>query len=301
MSNKQVPEFLKQLLIEQYGIDVYQTILDGFYSQRFVTIRINTLKTNIEEVTKTLGTLKIEFEYVKGLPDALVLKNITSKEALELDLCQNGFIYLQSLSSQLAAYLLNPTIHTDILDMCAAPGSKTTYLAALTNNDAFITACEINQIRMNRLQYNVNKLGATKVNFLLIDAKKLDDYFRFDQILLDAPCSGSGTLNQNDDNMQKISLKLVENSAKVQTSLLRKALTILKPDSEMIYSTCSILSIENEMVIKQVIKDFNVEVVPINCDAFELPLLPTTIKGALCICPNTYYEGFFVVKLKKYR
>lgn len=299
MNEKAIPEFLKHLLVKQYGEALYQKIEAGYLGSRFVTIRVNTLKSNIEEVMNALDKLQISYETVKGMPDSLVLKHINSKEVLALALCESGKIYLQSLSSQLAAYLLNPKPNTDILDMCAAPGSKTTYLAALTNNNAFITACEINKIRMERLQYNVAKLGATKINFMLVDSKKLDDYFRFDQILLDAPCSGSGTLNLRDDSFNQISLKLVENSSRLQISLLKKALTILKPGSEMIYSTCSILNIENEMVINHILKEFKIEVVPINRDEFDLPLLPTTINGALCLMPNAYFEGFFVIKLKK--
>ncbi len=299
MNLKPIPEFLKELLIKQYGYELYQSIESGYYAQRFVTIRVNTLKASLEEVVNRLNELDISFETVIGMPDSLVLKAVSNKEILDLDLCNSGKIYLQSLSSQLAAYLLNPKPNTDILDMCAAPGSKTTYLAALTNNNAFITACEINKIRMERLKYNASKLGATKINFMLVDSKKLDDYFRFDQILLDAPCSGSGTLNLSDDSFDKISFKLVENSAKLQYSLLKKALTILKPGCEMVYSTCSILNLENEMVINKVLQEFKVDVIPLDISKLALPLLPTSIDGALCIKPNQYFEGFFVVKLKK--
>jgi 16S rRNA C967 or C1407 C5-methylase (RsmB/RsmF family) len=100
--------------------------------------------------------------------------------------------------------------------------------------------------------------------------------------------------------MMKFSKALVYNSSKLQTELLKKALTILKPGQEMIYSTCSILDIENENVVNNVLKSMKCSVIPFSEDMRKhLPLLPTTIEGSLCIKPNQYFEGFYVVKLKK--
>ena len=254
MENIVINEFLIESLNKQYGSTLTEEILKGYKCKRYTTIRINTLKTLKEEVLKELDELGILYEQNELFSDALIIKNKTSKEMLELELCKMGKIYLQSLSSQLPALLLNPKESCDILDMCASPGSKTTYLAQLVNNNSFITACEIDKIRMERLKSNVAKLGATCVNFLCTDSRRLDDFIRFDQILLDAPCSGSGTLSIYDKSMTKFSKALVYNSSKLQFELLKKALTILKPGSEMIYSTCSILDIENEEVLNKILK-----------------------------------------------
>lgn len=300
MNNFKLPLFLEELLNKQYIEEDVKKIIEGYSVKRYTTIRVNTLKTTMEVVCKYFDDNKIKYEKVDLLPDALVLKELSSKEVMQLELCQMGAIYLQSLSSQLPAYLLNPKKNKDILDMCAAPGSKTTYLASLTENSAFITACEVNKIRMERLKFNVSKLGANNINFMLVDSKKLDDYFRFDQILLDAPCSGSGVLSFNDESFKKFSKELVYNSSSLQLSLLKKALTILKPGCEMIYSTCSILDIENEKVVLKAITKTNCEIIPFD-DIFyqQLPLLKTTIKESLCIMPNKYYEGFYVIKIRK--
>ena len=102
---------------------------------------------------------------------------------------------MQSLSSMLPPIILNPKLKADILDMAAEPGGKTTQIAALSNNLANIKACELNKIRLERLKYNIQKQGATNVYVMEKDARLLDDFFCFDQILLDAPCSGSGTLS----------------------------------------------------------------------------------------------------------
>ena len=133
------------------------------------------------------------------------------------------------------------------------------------------------------------------------DSRQIDDFFSFDQILLDAPCSGSGTLNFEDKNLEKFfTLKLVEKSTKAQLALLRKAIKILKKGQEMVYSTCSILSQENEEIVEKVMRENKLEIVPINFEGIEhLPILPTKIKGTVCVCPNELYEGFFIAKLKK--
>ena len=196
---------------------------------------------------------------------------------------------------------MEPKENTDILDMTAAPGGKTTQIAAISNNNANITACEMNNIRIEKLKYNIEKQGATSVVVLQADSRSLNDYFKFDQILLDAPCSGSGTIELNNERtLKNFTEKLVEKSTKSQLTLLRKALKILKTGHEMVYSTCSILQEENEDILDKVLKEFNIEIVPIEINGIEdIPILPTKIKGTLCVCPNKYYEGFFVAKIRK--
>ena len=158
-----------------------------------------------------------------------------------------------------------------------------------------------NKIRLDRLKYNLEKQGATSTNVMNIDARKLDDFFSFDKVLLDAPCSGSGTLNTNDKNLEKYFTKeLIQRSEKTQSELLQKAINVLKPGNEMVYSTCSILQEENEENIQKYIKKGLVEIVPINLMQYEeIPKLPTKIEGTMCICPDELYEGFFVAKLRK--
>ena len=196
--------------------------------------------------------------------------------------------------------IMNPQKSEDILDMCAAPGGKTTQIAAITENQANITACEMNAIRAERLKYNIEKQGASSVYVMQKDSRVIDDFFSFDRILLDAPCSGSGTLNLQDESVFKyFTPKLIEKSTKTQLMLLKKALKILKPGKEMIYSTCSILQCENEEIIAKALKGTKAKVVPIEFSGMEnLPLLPTTIPGTVCVCPNELYEGFFIAKLK---
>lgn len=294
-------KFLEEKLEKQYGTKITKEIIEGYQTKRKTTLRINTIKSNIEEIKNELEKEKIEYETVKWSKEALIIKNADEKTIQEMEIYKNGKIYLQSLSSMLPPIILEPKEGTDILDMAAAPGGKTTQIAALTNNKAHITACEKNKIRAERLKYNVDKQGATCVFIMQKDSRFIDDFFSFDQILLDAPCSGSGTLDYNNENIEKyFTEQLIERSSKTQKTLLSKATKLLKPGHEMIYSTCSILDCENEDVVASVIKNGNIEIVPINFEGMEeLPILPTKISGTLCVKPTELYEGFFVAKIRK--
>ena len=294
-------EFLEKMLEKQYGAEKTKEIINGYQTKRKTTLRINTIKGNIEEIKNKLEKSKIEYEEVPWSKEALIIKNADEKSIQEMEIYQDGKIYMQSLSSMLPSIILEPKEGIDILDMAAAPGGKTTQIAALTNNKAHITACEKNKIRVERLKYNVDKQGATCVFIMPKDSRFIDDFFSFDQILLDAPCSGSGTLDFNNANVEKYFTKqLIERSTTTQKTLLKKAINLLKPGHEMVYSTCSILSCENEDVVESILKDEKIEIVPISFEGIEsLPVLPTKISGTLCVCPTELYEGFFVAKIRK--
>ncbi len=293
-----IPEFLEEKLEKQYGEEIAKEIIKGYGGKRPVTLRINTLKTTIAEVKEKLKEKQISYKEVAWSREALILEEVRENKVQEWEMYQKGEIYLQSLSSMLPPILLNPKPNTDILDMAAAPGGKTTQIAALTNNLANITACELNKIRAERLKYNVQKQGANSVYVMEKDARKLDDFFSFDQILLDAPCSGSGTLSiENPKLEESFTQKLIQKSVASQKALLKKAITVLKTGGKMVYSTCSILKEENEDILLPALKEKQVEVIPFELEG--LPLLPVNIEGSLCIAPNELYEGFFIAKLRK--
>ena len=295
-----LPEFLYKMLINEYEENDVKRIIEGYSYKRPVTIRANTLKTNADDVKRKLDEAKIKYEDVTWWDNAFVIENDKS-EIENLEMYQNGEIYMQSLSSMIPPIILEPKEEENILDMAAAPGGKTTEISMLTNGNSYITACEKNKIRADRLKYNLDKQGARGVGVLVEDARKLNNFLSFDRILLDAPCSGSGTLFIDDENLQKYFNKdLVERSSKLQFDLLKKAVQILKPGHEMIYSTCSILKEENEENVKKILNTNKVEIVKIEDKIFnEVPQLPVTIDGTKCICPSRLYEGFYIAKLRK--
>ncbi len=294
-------DFLHKLLLEQFEENIVNKIIEGYEAKRKVSLRVNTLKTDREKINEILKSNDINSTSVEFYKEAYIIENAREDKIKDLDMFNNGEIYLQSLSSMIPPIVLNPKKGENILDMAAAPGGKTTQMAVLSENEAMITACEKNKIRSERLKYNLEKQGATKVNVMVEDARNLSDYFSFDKILLDAPCSGSGTISLKEENTYKsFSKELIERSAKTQEQLLTKALKILKSGGEMVYSTCSILAKENEDIVNKVLKKFKAEIIPIEDEwTKEIPKLPVKLKGTLCVCPNELYEGFFVAKIKK--
>ena len=298
--NNQIPTFFNEILIEQYGEMLSKQIMNGYLCKRKSSFRVNTLRATVKEIKEVLEKEKIEYSQVEWYNDAIIIDSNIENLVKRLNIYDEGKIYFQSLSSMIPPLVLEAKENEDILDMTAAPGSKTTQISAMTNGKALITAIEKNKIRAERLKYNIKKFGVPRTNVLVQDARKLDNIFSFDKILLDAPCSGSGTLNINNNINEFFSEELLIRSTKIQYELLKKAIQILKPGHEMVYSTCSILKRENENNINKILKDKNVEVVPINNKIIcNMPQLPVTIKDTVCIRPNELYEGFFIAKLKK--
>ena len=297
MNNK---EFIKNRLLKDYEESVVENILTG-YKNKYTTLRVNTLKSNLEEVKEILFKNNIDYKSVSWYKDALIIENAKEKDIRALSIYEEGKIYLQNLSSMLPPLVVFPKEKESILDMAAAPGGKTTELSALSNNNALITAIEKDKIRSDRLKYNLNKQGASRVTVLVEDASKLDDFFRFDKILLDAPCSGSGTIDlENISSYKNFSEDLIKKSIERQKKLLLKASKIIKSGGEIIYSTCSILKDENENIVSLLLNNNDFEIVPLDENLFiNIPKLPVTIKGTICVCPNELYEGFYLAKIKK--
>ena len=289
----EIPQFLKEKIEKEYGLEILNKIETGLIEEKPVTLRVNTIKSNAEKVKIELEKNNIEYEIVEWNKSAFIIKNVKEDEIRKLDIYNNGEIYLQSLSSMIPAIIIDPKERENILDMTAAPGGKTSQIAAIANNKVFLTACEKNKIRLDRLQYNMQKQGVKNINIMQEDSRKLSNYFSFDKILLDAPCSGSGTENIFNSNFTE---ELIKRSCKTQEELLTKALSILKHGGEMVYSTCSILKEENEEILNKVLKKFKAQIVPIQIPK-EIPVLPTSIDGVATICPTKLYEGFFVAKI----
>ncbi len=284
------------MLEKQYGAEAAR-IEAGYRFLRPVTLRVNTLRASAESVMEELKRQNISFQRVPWYGDAFVLSGAREGELKRLSFFERGEIYLQSLSSMLPPLLIKPQAGETILDMTAAPGGKTTQLAALSGGKSLITACEKDKIRFDRLKYNLEKQGAVRVHAMQTDATKLDDFFRFDKILLDAPCSGSGTLAPNEPI--KITEKLLVACLKMQEALLTKALKLLKKDGTLVYSTCSVLKQENEELLDRVLPKFGARLLPF--DEPFLQDLPRLQGGAraVTVCPNELFEGFFLAKITK--
>lgn len=296
-----IPETLLQRLSAQYDGGTVQRILAGCMSERRSALRANTQKTTAAAVQRELAELGMEAQPLPWYADGLLLPPDSEGKIRETALYRQGAVYLQNPSSMLPPLLLNPQPGEDILDACAAPGSKTTQLFALCPACS-LTACEKDAVRADRLRYNLQKQGA-RAAVLQQDARRLSSFLRFDRILLDAPCSGSGTiLASRPQTARAYSPLLVENSARLQRQLLQKMAALLKAGGTLVYSTCSIHREENEAVVQPLLQSGAFRVLPAEPQlAAALPLLPCSIAGALLVCPTEVQEGFFAVRLQKVR
>ena len=304
-----MPTFLEEQLSAHFGADDLARIRAGYEAaaSRPVTLRANALKASATQVAKELEEAGIAFEQMDWYQDAFILRGVRERAVWDLPLYQEGEVYLQSLSSMLPPLALRPRAGADILDMCAAPGGKTAQIAALTDGAAHITACEMNGPRAEKLAHNLEKLGAGKVNVMRVDARQLDEFFRFDQILVDASCTGSGTVRADDPKTdERLTDKLLAKTTRSQAALLDRALTVLKPGGNLVYSTCSILPQENDRQVKRALErhpDCSIEPLAslggIDLSAAPFAQLPSEIPGTLTICPDCLFEGFYLAAIKK--
>ena len=304
---RKLPSDFVDELYEQYTPITVDKILTGMLGERNTTLRVNTIKYNIQELMKYLREKNIKFERVSWYNDALIIKNANEKEIQKLDIYEKGYIYLQSLSSMVPPLVLNPKPGEKVLDLTAAPGSKTTQMAAMMKNDGYILANELDKIRCERLQYNVEKQGANIVEVINNRGEKVGEEYqeKFDKVLLDAPCSGEGRfLGNNVGTYRNWSKRTVRELAKLQKKLFKSAYTALKPNGMMVYSTCTLNKDENENVLQWAIENFNVKLLDINIDFKEKMQgfndgLDDNVNKAIRILPSKNMEGFFVAKLKK--
>ena len=290
---------IKELLNEEYGSDMTERYQRMFTDGRRSSLRVNRILSSADEISSSLDDKCIGYGRVSWYDDAFSFDPADEPLIRDTDIYREGKIYLQSLSAMIPVLVLDPREGESVLDMCAAPGGKTTQIAAVTSNRSQITACEKQHKRAERLRYNLDRQGVKNAYVMETDALKLDDLFRFDRILLDAPCSGSGTFEKEEDFcMHKVSFfrKLNE----TQKKLAVKAASMLKKGGEMVYSTCSVLREENEDVIRNLTSKVGMDIVPIDETRFEgIQTLKNGIDGTLTIMPDENYEGFFVCRLKK--
>ena len=302
----QLPAFLEPELRATYGAAA-DRILNGYAQTRPTTLRANTLRATKAQVAAQLSAEGFSFRGVDWYHDAFILDENPNASLWDSMLIKEGLVYVQSLSSMLPPLFMRLSAGIEVLDMCAAPGGKTTQLAALLQGSAHIAACEQNAVRADKLEYNLRKQGAENVAIMRQDARHLDSFFSFDRVLLDAPCSGSGTLSIHDPKLGKrFSEALVKDSCKKQAALLAKALEIVKPGGVVLYSTCSVLKRENEDIISAALKKaakkgrYIIDALDTETLAQQgVPLLPSAIEGAVTVCPTELYEGFFMCRVAR--
>ena len=287
------PQWLIDGWVKEYGFADTERLCEYFNNPAQTWIRVNTLKATAEEIKSVFEHLNIEYVQHPALPEAFCLKSL--QKIKQSSLFKQGKIIVQDLSAMLPALVLNPSKGNQVLDMCAAPGGKTTYLSAIMNNSGSIMACDLHPHRVELIEHNVKRLGVENVRCYAGDATALPDdcYVRFDAVLLDAPCSGLGVLNRRADLRWRIRKSSLPEIEQLQEQLLDAACHYLKPQGTLVYSTCTLNKNENEYQIKRFLeKHPNFECVPFEC------LGETCESGQKTIYPYIdQTDGFFIAKL----
>lgn len=244
------PLWLVKMFTKQYDLETTKKICFHDNTPPTRAARVNTLKISKEELLKNN-----HFKAGNLAPEALLYDagNIANTEYFK-----QGLVTIQDESSQLVASLLDPQSDDLVLDMCCAPGSKTTHLAALMKNQGKIIACDLFEHKINLVAANLKRLGVTNVELHVQDATILDAKYSketFDKILLDAPCSGLGVMKRKPEIKYHDS-NIMDSIILLQRKLLDNAYYLLKNDGKMVYSTCTLNKKENESMIKQFLNKF---------------------------------------------
>ena len=295
-----MPEWIIEELKINRNIKEVEEICKNLTEKPKINIRVNKLKISVEELKEELEEQNIKYEVItEEIPEFLELEKI--KDIENNMLFKEGYFTIQDISAGLTAKILSPKENEFILDSCAAPGGKTTYMAELMNNKGKIIAGDIYKHRLNLINQNAKRLGINIIETKEIDASKYIEEYKekFDKILLDVPCLGIGVIKRKPDIKWQRKEEDVEEISKLQKRILNNCSKYLKKGGELIYSTCSILKKENEDIIEEFIKENkNFEIIKIQN---KIKIFEKFYKkeGFLSINPTEKNDGFFICKLVK--
>lgn len=282
--------------------------------KRQQSVRLNPLCGEKLVILDDMKKLGWEGQAYSWMDDGFTAQNIAVIRDSEL--VSSGQVLIQNAASWLPVLALDPKPGEKILDVCAAPGGKTTHIAALTHNQAFITANDNSRARLGKLQAMCQRMNAKIEHFTLFDAQFLVRKYegeQFDKILLDAPCSGEGLINlESDTDMQTWSVAHIKRLQKLQKRLLMQSWQLLRPGGTLVYSTCTMAPEENEVVIDFALRKLGGARMS-SLTGYNLPnrvpalsewnqkTFSSNLKHCLRLKPSSHIEAFFVSRLTKER
>jgi 16S rRNA (cytosine967-C5)-methyltransferase len=242
------PQWIARLLWQRLGAAEARALMAYDNEPGEVALRANALVTDADSLAAELRASEVACHRDLSIPEAVVLDG--PFDAHESPLWRSGAFVAQSRAAMLVSRALAPRAGERVLDLCAAPGGKTTHLAALMGGDGEVLAIERNERRARELSETVRRLRAGNVTVELGDAAEpRASRERFDRVLVDPPCSGLGTLQANPDLRWRMSEESVEQMAGAQRAILAAGAEAVRADGVLVYSTCTISPIENELVI----------------------------------------------------
>ncbi|MBL7057124.1 RsmB/NOP family class I SAM-dependent RNA methyltransferase [Candidatus Woesearchaeota archaeon] len=304
---------IKDKFVERYkallGKD-YDTFMKYSFAYIRKTIRVNTLKAKVSDVKKSLSK-DWELEQVPWCKEGFWIKYRVGKrfDIGNTPEHQLGRIYVQDAASMIPAIVLNPKSGDMVLDMCAAPGSKTTQLAQYMKNKGLLIANDSSGKRLSALGINLTRCGVHNTIITLQQGNYYRKIQQFDKVLVDAPCSASGTIRRSLKALSMWSPGLVRKMASIQKQLIQAGFMALKPGGTMVYSTCTQELEENEAMVSYLLskyEDAKLEEIKLDIKRskpitkFENLEISPEVKKCLRIYPqDNDTEGFFIAKIKK--
>jgi NOL1/NOP2/sun family putative RNA methylase len=273
------------------------------------SVRVNTLKTTISAVKKSLTKQGWELKQVPWCKEGFWVKHKTGRRDIGNTIEHAlGYIYVQEAASMIPPIVLDPQPGETVLDMCASPGSKATQICQYMKNKGILVANDYKGMRLAPLGINMQRIGATNDVLTVMRGEWFKD-MEFDKILVDAPCSGTGTIAKSLKTLQIWNPNMVTKISNQQKRLIKNAYSLLKKGGIMVYSTCSLEPEENEGVVSWFLEEEpDAKVLDIKLDiqsgdpitSFEGVDYNPEVKKTLRLWPqDNNTEGFFIAKLRK--
>ena len=293
------PDWIVGLWQQEFGLAETEKLCDWFNQPPHIDLRINPLKTSIVQVEAAMQKAGIQVTQLPHLPQGLRLPSGVGA-IQQLPGFAEGWWTVQDSSAQLVSHLLDPQPGEMVIDACAAPGGKTTHQAELMQDQGIIWACDRYASRLKKLQQNAKRLQLQSIQICPGDSRYQPQFVnQADRVLLDAPCSGLGTLHRHADARWRQTPETVKELAQLQTELLDAAATWVKAGGYLVYATCTLNSVENEAVVERFLTSHSNW--QIDRPADNHPAAPfVTAQGWLKVLPHQHeMDGFFMVRLQQ--
>ncbi len=245
------PEWMIERWLSDFGEEKTKILCEFFNSKPKLSLRLNSLKSDSKSLTREFKRSKIKYKKGLLLDDFYYIESKLNLR--DFDPLRNGWVYIQDESSALPVLLLDPRPKQTIIDLCAAPGGKTAFIAQKMENSGQIVALDINEEKRRLIQENCNRLGVTNVITAVGDARNFT-MKPVNGILVDAPCTGLGVLGKNSDLRWQKTEKDVKRMKSLQLSILLNAALLVRKGSVLIYSTCTMTKEENDEVAEEFLK-----------------------------------------------
>lgn len=294
------PQWLVERWLDRFGKERTEAILKADNTPAALTLRTNRLRTTPEQLLQLLGSQGVQARQSGLLEEALVVTELGDRELTDLPAFQQGLFAVQDTSSMLVAHAVSPAKGDRILDLCAAPGGKTTHLAEWMENTGEIISQDIHPHKVKLITDNAQRLGITSVSAIEGDALVFREEWRdsFDHVLLDAPCSGTGIIRKKPEIRFNRKPEDITALAELQLALLEQAKGYVKNHGQLIYSTCTMEYEENEGVLG-IFLSKNPEFSLVDANG-SIPESLRSSPSAIRIFPGEEaLDGFFIAVMKK--